>query len=118
MHQYAEDFYGKPMRVVALGFLRQGRPRRPAQQCRAARSLPGPLPRQQRTRRHTLSPQKLRVTSLPGHVASSRRPEVKFSGVQELLDRIRKDIGVARSQLDSSLWSGYQADPFLLDEST
>lgn len=67
MHQYAEDFYGKPMRVVALGYL---------------------------------------------------RPEVKFSGVQELLDRIRKDIGVARSQLDNSMWSGYQADPFLLDERT
>jgi hypothetical protein len=38
--------------------------------------------------------------------------------VQELLDRIRKDIGVARSQLDSSLWSGYQVDPFMLDERT
>lgn len=41
------------------------------------------------------------------------RPEVKFSGVEELLARINTDIGIARSQLDSQQWLPYQQDPFL-----
>lgn len=63
MHSYAaEEFYGRPMRVVALGFI---------------------------------------------------RPEVKFSGLPELLARIHADIGLARAQLDSDLWAPFRDDAFL-----
>lgn len=40
------------------------------------------------------------------------RPEIKFSGLPELLSRIRQDIGVAASQLNSPQWA-----PFCADES-
>ena len=46
---------------------------------------------------------------LLGHI----RPEVKFSGIQELLRRIHADIGIARSQLDSERWAKFQEDPWL-----
>lgn len=57
MHTYSGDFYGQPMRLLALGFI---------------------------------------------------RPEMKFSGLQELLGRINTDIGIARSQLDSRQWASYK----------
>ena len=58
LHDYSRDFYGLPLRVVALGYL---------------------------------------------------RPEMKFSGIQQLLGRIRTDIGVARSQLQSfAPWQQYK----------
>ena len=41
-------------------------------------------------------------------LACPRRPEVKFSGLQELLARINTDIGIARSQLDTPQWAGYK----------
>jgi len=64
MHAYAsEEFYGRPMRVVALGFI---------------------------------------------------RPEIKFSGLPELLARIHADIGLARAQLDSELWAHFARDAFLV----
>ena len=61
MHNYASDFYGRPLKVVALGYL---------------------------------------------------RPEIKFSGLQELLARIHTDIGIAKAQLDLPMWSKYQKDAY------
>ena len=62
MHKYAaEDFHGRQLRVVALGFL---------------------------------------------------RPEFKFSGVAQLLERIRTDIGIAKSQLDTKPWQPFKRDTF------
>lgn len=42
-----------------------------------------------------------------------RRPEMKFSGLDELLGRINTDIGIARTQLDLPQWQGFREDPFL-----
>lgn len=61
MHTYDDDFYGKHLRAVALGFL---------------------------------------------------RPEIRFNGLNGLLDRIYTDIGIARSQLDQDMWMKYQSDEF------
>jgi riboflavin kinase len=65
MHEFGADFYGRPLRAVALGFL---------------------------------------------------RPEVKFSGLPALLDRIHADLGAARAQLDTERWAAFEADPFLFGE--
>jgi len=59
MHHFASDFYGMPLKVIALGYV---------------------------------------------------RPEIRFSGVQELLARIHADIGIARTQLDLPMWSKYARD--------
>ena len=37
------------------------------------------------------------------------RPEMKFDGLDALLNRIQTDIGISRSQLDSDRWSGLKA---------
>lgn len=100
MHQYSQDFYGQPLRVVALGFIRWvlgggtaasgwvlGKAACPACSLR-------PVP-----------PLSSRQATLAD--ASARRPEVRFSGLQELLARINTDIGIARSQLDLPLWRPY-----------
>jgi riboflavin kinase len=63
MHKFEDDFYGRELRAVVLGFV---------------------------------------------------RPEIKFRGLQELLNRIHTDIGMARSQLDTPLWAPYQHDEYLL----
>ena len=44
------------------------------------------------------------------------RPEMKFSGIKELLNRIKTDIGIARSQLDSDRWKEYARNDFFSDE--
>lgn len=63
IHKYAaEDFHGRQLRVVALGFL---------------------------------------------------RPEMKFSGLPALLERIKTDIGIAKSQLDTLPWQPFKMDTFL-----
>lgn len=49
---------------------------------------------------------RMRVVVL-GHL----RPEVRFGGLQELLERIRTDIGIARAQLDEPMWAEYKNDP-------
>ena len=36
------------------------------------------------------------------------RPEMRFSGLQELLARINADVGVARSQLGTPRWQPYR----------
>jgi hypothetical protein len=41
------------------------------------------------------------------------RPEMKFSGLDELLARINTDIGIAKSQLDLPQWQAYKQDAFL-----
>eukprot|EP00890_Picochlorum_soloecismus_P001015 jgi/Picsp_1/1914/NSC_05380-R1_riboflavin kinase len=61
MHKYGDDFYGKRVKVIMLGYL---------------------------------------------------RPELKFSGLKELLHRIHTDIGIARSQLDVDRWLKYADDSF------
>lgn len=61
MHAYRNDFHGKRVKVIVLGYL---------------------------------------------------RPELKFSGLKELLHRINTDIGIARSQLDVDRWLKYADDPF------
>ena len=61
LHPFAEDFYGRPLKAVVLGYL---------------------------------------------------RPEIRFSGLPELLGRIHTDIGVARTQLDLPAWAEFRADPF------
>ena len=38
------------------------------------------------------------------------RPEMKFDGLDALLNRIQTDIGMARSQLDGDRWKSLQAD--------
>ncbi len=38
------------------------------------------------------------------------RPEMKFNGLEALLNRIQTDIGMSRSQLDSERWSKVGAD--------
>ena len=38
------------------------------------------------------------------------RPEVKFSGLQELLARINTDIGIGRTQLDLPVWQRYRGE--------
>ena len=64
LHTYTEEeFYGRQLRVVVLGFL---------------------------------------------------RPEIKFSGVASLLERIRTDIGIARCQLDTPSWRPFKDHSFLL----
>jgi riboflavin kinase len=55
VHKYLEDFYGKNLKVVALGYI---------------------------------------------------RPEMKFSGLQSLLTRIKTDIGIAKNQLDDPAYAG------------
>ncbi|KAI8110147.1 hypothetical protein M9435_001826 [Picochlorum sp. BPE23] len=40
------------------------------------------------------------------------RPEIPFSGLQELLNRIHTDIGISRTQLDSEKWSEFANDEF------
>lgn len=61
MHKYRDDFYGKKIKVIMLGYL---------------------------------------------------RPELKFSGLKELLHRIYTDIGISKSQLDVDRWLKYADDPF------
>ena len=41
------------------------------------------------------------------------RPEVKFSGIQELLSRIKADIGTAKTHLESDFHKVYASDSFL-----
>jgi riboflavin kinase len=43
------------------------------------------------------------------------RPEIKFSGLPELLERINTDIGIAKSQLDTMTWSPFKQDAFLTE---
>lgn len=40
------------------------------------------------------------------------RPEVKFSGLQDLVNRIKADIGLAKGQLQSPELEGHKIDPF------
>lgn len=40
------------------------------------------------------------------------RPEIPFSGLQDLLNRIHTDIGISRTQLDSEKWSVFANDAF------
>ena len=40
------------------------------------------------------------------------RPEIRFSGLPELLARIRADVGAARVALDDARHVGVQCDPF------
>lgn len=53
----------------------------------------------------------LRVTAL-----GFLRPEIKFSGIQALLERIRTDIGLASAQLDTPTWRPFTDDAFLNDK--
>eukprot|EP00803_Ostreobium_quekettii_P005762 evm.model.scf_977.2 EVM.evm.TU.scf_977.2 scf_977:34418-42634(-) len=61
MHDYAEDFWGASLRLLALGFL---------------------------------------------------RPEMKFGGVDELVGRIKMDVGIARSQLAAAGCERFRDDAF------
>lgn len=41
------------------------------------------------------------------------RPEIPFSGLQELLNRINTDIGISKTQLDGEQWGVFARDAFL-----
>ena len=63
LHKFAEDFYGKELRVVAAGFI---------------------------------------------------RPEMKMASLDALISRIRLDISIASTQLDSVSCAALKDDAFLM----
>lgn len=108
MHHYSQDFYGQPLRLVALGYIRCVGHRLHARAYLWKVQLCVPVGKGYVQRRllcaallHTLA--RCICPSLSPHC----RPEVRFSGLQELLGRINTDIGIARSQLDLPHWQAY-----------
>lgn len=63
LHAYGADFYGQPLRLVVLGYI---------------------------------------------------RPEMKFAGLSQLLNRIKADIGIARVSLDDKAMQAYKSDATFL----
>ena len=62
---------------------------------------------------HTFKAEDFHGKHLKVNVLGFIRPEIKFSGLPELLERINMDIGIARSQLDTLTWSIFKDDEFL-----
>lgn len=106
MHRYSRDFYGQPLRLVALGYIRcvvdcDCSPFRDSAASErwdaACRQWP----------HHVAVAECEDAFPLPHLTCPLCRPEVRFGGLQELLGRINTDIGIARSQLDLPQWQAY-----------
>jgi len=62
---------------------------------------------------HTFKAEDFHEKHLKVNVLGFIRPEIKFSGLPELLERINTDIGIAKSQLDTMTWLPFKEDAFL-----
>lgn len=63
---------------------------------------------------HTFKAEDFHGKHLKVSVLGFIRPEIKFSGLPELLERINTDIGIAKSQLDTMTWLPFKQDAFLI----
>ncbi|KAL4537256.1 hypothetical protein Ndes2437B_g08402 [Nannochloris sp. 'desiccata'] len=62
---------------------------------------------------HTFKAEDFHGKHLKVCVVGFIRPEIKFPGLLELLERINTDIGIAKSQLDTKTWLPFKEDSFL-----
>lgn len=99
MHDYGRDFHGAcgPQAIRGMGGLRVASERKRGAEKGGRRVI-------------HISGERMRVVVL-GYV----RPEMRFDGLQALLQRIYTDMALARSCLGHPMLRCYQSDDFLAD---